>query len=90
MTITTPKDEPFADRLEHIGRLQHVPARRLAPIDRHAVRDRNAGRLQHDLGEILLHRQRRGQHPRMGVGNAQDFEHALDRAVLADRGRAAR
>ena len=67
-----------------------MAARGLVAIDDDPVGDRNAGRREHDLGEILLHRQRGGEHARMGVGNAQDFEHALDRPVLADRARAGR
>ena len=35
------------------------------------------------LGARLVHRQRRGEHAGMRVGNAQPFEHALDAAVLA-------
>ena len=35
------------------------------------------------LGLFLVHRQRRGQHARMGIGNAHPFEDALNAAVLA-------
>ena len=61
-----------------------MPAGGLVTIDDDAVRDRHARGLQHHLGEVLLHGQRRSEHAGMGVGNAQDFQHALDRAVLAD------
>ena len=35
------------------------------------------------LGEDLVHRHRRGHHPRTGVGNAEQLERALHRAVFA-------
>ena len=50
----------------------------------HAVLgDRNAVGAKQRLGIVFLHRQRRRQHARMGVGNAEDFQQALQRAVLA-------
>ncbi len=39
---------------------------------------------EHALGDRLVHRQGRGQHAGMGVGNAHDVEQALDAAVLAE------
>ena len=39
--------------------------------------------LKHHLRERLVHRHRAGLHARSGVGNPQDFEQTLDRAVLA-------
>ena len=74
----------FRDGLEHIGRRQDVTPRRISPIDCDAMGDRDPGRAQHRLGEVLLHRQRGGEDAGMGVGNSQDFEHALDRSVFAD------
>ena len=49
----------------------------------HVIGDRNAGGLEHDLGLVLVQRQGRGQHARMGIGNAQEFQHALDGPVLS-------
>ena len=48
------------------------------------MRDGNAGGAHHVLGAILLHRERRSEDARMGVGNAQHLEHALDDPVLAE------
>ena len=39
--------------------------------------------LQDELGAVLLHRQRRGEHARMGVRNGEDLQEPLDRTVLA-------
>ena len=46
---------------------------------------RNAGRFRDRLCLLLVHGKSRGEHARMGVGNCQIFEDALDRAVLAER-----
>ena len=45
--------------------------------------DRDAGGAEQRLGEILLHGERGGQDAGMAVGNAEDFQNALQRAVLA-------
>ena len=55
----------------------------LAARDDHAARHRHAGGLEHGLGDVLLHGERGGQHAGMAVGNAEDFQQALQRAVLA-------
>ena len=47
--------------------------------------DRNAGRRGDALRLVLVHGERRGEHAGMRVGDAEDLEHALDRAVLAER-----
>src|SRR6185312_733822 len=47
--------------------------------------DGNARGLGDLLGLLLVHRQRRGQHARMGVGNGQIFENTLDGSILAER-----
>ena len=61
--------QPFADLL---GARQRDVARR-----RQALGDPDA------LGHHLVHRDRRGHHARAGVGDAQQLERALHRAVLA-------
>ena len=51
--------------------------------DRDPRRDRHAGRLQHDLHEVLVHAQRRIEHAASRVRDLERVEEALDRAVLA-------
>ncbi len=77
---------PFVDRLHHIGRRHRVVV-----LDGEAVRRpwiprpefRGAPR---DLLRLrLVHGQRRGEHAGMRIGNAEIFEDALDRAILAER-----
>ena len=74
----------LVDRLHDVRRRQDVTGRGFAAVDRHALRDGDAGRLEDDLGLVLLHGERRGEDAGMGVGQAQDLEQALDRAVLAE------
>src|SRR6185437_6838488 len=38
---------------------------------------------EHILGALLVHGERRVQHARMGVGNPQKFQHALNAAIFA-------
>ena len=45
--------------------------------------DRDAGGAEHRLGVVLLHGDRGGQHAGMSIGNAENFQHALQRAVFA-------
>ena len=48
-------------------------------------RDRNV-RVPHDpLEHVLVHAERRREHPRPDVRDVRELEHALDRAVLAER-----
>ena len=50
----------------------------------HAVfGDRHAGGAKQNLGIVLLHGERGSQHAGMAVGNAENFQQALQRAVLA-------
>ena len=44
---------------------------------------RHAGGAKQRLGVVFLHGERRGQHAGMAVGNAEDFQEALQGAVLA-------
>ncbi len=53
-------------------------------IDRPAFGHRQTGCLQDVFGAIFSHRQCRGEHARMGVGNPEHFEDALDDSVLAE------
>ncbi len=82
-------DDEHADRravghgLDHIRRRHDVGAPDLGPRGDDMIGHRDAGGLEDDLGLMLVHRQRRGQHARMRVGDAQEFEQALDGAVLA-------
>ncbi len=57
--------------------------RRFQPVHDPRLRERDAGGLGNDLRLFLVHGERGGQHARMGVGNLQHLEDALDRAVLA-------
>ena len=43
------------------------------------------GRVHDLLEDDLVHAQRRGEHARADVGHVEQLEHALDRAVLAER-----
>ncbi len=69
--------------LDHIGRGHHVVPRGREAVEEAAARHRDAGGGQHRLGLGLVHRQRRGQHARVGIGDAQQLQHALHAAVLA-------
>ena len=57
--------------------------RRLKAGGDQALRHRDAGRAKQLLGHVLLHRQRRGQHAGMAVGDGENFQHALQGAILA-------
>ena len=59
--------------------------RGLGAGDDFAARHRDARRRHDCFGAVLVHGERRGEHAGMGVGNAQEFQHALDHAVLAAR-----
>src|SRR5215510_7119799 len=72
----------FCHWLDHIRWRQQMPLRHLLARYNHPARYRNAGSLEHCLGGFLPHRQRGCKHARMRVGNVENFEHALQRAVL--------
>ncbi|CCV14803.1 hypothetical protein MESS4_710033 [Mesorhizobium sp. STM 4661] len=76
---------PFADRLDHIGRLHRMLVLNGEAIGHLRFRHRNAGGLGDLLGLLLVHGKRRSEHAGMGIGNSQIFEDALDGAVLAER-----
>ena len=61
-----------------------MSARSFVPIDRNAMRDGNPCGLENDLGEVLLRRQRRGEHAGVRIGNAKNLEDALNRSVFPD------
>ena len=73
----------FGHRLDHVRRRQQMALGRLAARDHHAARHRYAGSLEHGLGNVLLYGQRGSKHAGMAVRDAEDFQHALQRAVLA-------
>ncbi len=72
-------------RLHDVGRGQDVFAGGRETRDHDAVRQRDAGGRHHELGLGLVHRERRGEHSGMGVGDAQELQQALDAPVLAHR-----
>ena len=78
----------FARRLDHrpgSRRSRALPERRprrVAP-GHVAGRRRQVVQAEELLGLALVHRQRRRQHARAGVGNAEQLEQPLDAAVLA-------
>ena len=72
-------------RLDDVGRRHRVRLGRLGGVDHLAIRHRDTGGRHHQLGDVLLHRQRRREHTGMSVGNRLDFQDALQRAVLARR-----
>ncbi|MNL57258.1 hypothetical protein D3C87_1808050 [compost metagenome] len=74
----------IGDRLDDIGRRHDMGARGFGARDDDVVGDRNAGGLEEDLGLVLVHGKRRGQHARMGIGNLEEFEHALDHAAFPE------
>ena len=78
-----PERGAFGDRLQDVGRSERVGPRRLVAVDDAPMRHGHAGRREHRLGEVLLHRERGSEHARMRIGYAQDLEQALNRAVLA-------
>ena len=57
---------------------------RIAVAQGDALRDRNAAVAQDGLENILVHAQRRGQHPGADVGHTGKLEQALDGAVLTE------
>ncbi len=73
----------FRHRLQHIGRLQHMLFRSIQPAHHLAMRHRHASSLHDDLGHLLVHGHGRCHDAGMGIGNLQNFQHALDRTVLA-------
>jgi hypothetical protein len=75
----------IGNRFDHIRRWHHVLFRHFRPRQCHSGRDRNAGRGHHAFGDVLLHRKRRAQHAGMAVGNAEDFEQALEATIFAER-----
>ena len=74
----------FVHGLHHIGRRHRVGGGDVVSRGDDMRRDRQARGGQRLLGAGLVHRQRRGQHARMGVGKAHPFEEALHGAVLAE------
>ena len=83
-TMRTPTIEPWLVGLTTNGAgIGSRGEQRLAARD-HAADHRQAGiAMKIVLGGRLVHRQRRGEHPRMGVGDRQHLADALHRAVLA-------
>ena len=73
----------FGDRLDHIGPRHEMAFGRLEPRHHPVVGDRHAGGTEQDFGEILLHGDGRGHDAGMAVGNAENLQDALQRAVLA-------
>ncbi len=72
------------DGLEHIGARQRVLSRSLAAGEDAPRRHGNARRGENGFGDLLVHRRRRGEHAGMRIGDAQELEHALHHAVLAE------
>ena len=70
-------------RLDHIGRIDRMTGQDVVAVDHHPMRRRHADGPQHPLGDLLVHRQRRGHDTGMGVGDLQHLENALDDPVLA-------
>jgi hypothetical protein len=77
------KGRAFRDWLDHIRRRQDVLGGCLSAGDDAMLGHRNSGCGGNTLRLMLVHGERRGEHAGMGVGNVQDLQHALDRAVLA-------
>ena len=78
-----PHGRAFGVGLDDIGRRHDVRPRRLEPIVQPPARHGHARRREHRLGLGLVHGQRRGQHPGMGIGQTEGLQHALNAAVLA-------
>src|SRR5208283_804734 len=72
------------DGLQHIGPRQRVLPRRLAPGEDAPARHGNPRPGEYGLGDLLMHRRRRGEHSGMRVGDAQKLQDALYDAVLAE------
>ncbi len=73
----------FGNRLDDIGPRQRMGFRGVLARHHHAFGNRHPGIGHRHLGDVLLHGERRGEHAGMAVGNLQDFQDALDGAVLA-------
>ena len=78
-----PDRGPLVIGLHHIGRGQHMPRLHLFPRCQHAFHHRQTGGAVDFLGLDLVHRQGRGQHAGMRIGDAKPFQQALDAAILA-------
>src|ERR1700741_3942655 len=70
-------------RLHDVPRLKEMALRRLLAGRGHASRHRDLRRLEHSLGDVLLHRQSGSENAGMTIRNAENLEHALQGAILA-------
>ena len=78
-----PNARALRDRLDDVGRRQHVAFGHLEPRRYQPLGHRHVGGAKQVLGDVLLHGERRRHHAGMAVRDRQNFEHALQRAVLA-------
>ncbi len=74
----------FRDRLDDIGPRDRIAGGKVGAGREDALGHAHADRGDDALGARLVHRDRRGEHARMRVGNAHQLEQALDAAILAE------
>jgi len=73
----------LGDRLDHVGARQRMGFRHVPAQHHLAFGDRHPGIGHCHLGEVLLHGERGSEHAGMAVGDLENFQDALDGAVLA-------
>ena len=84
VTLLTPKDEPERAGLTKTGYVNRSGSIVFVRLHDPEVRRRDSRALRHDVGQGLIHAQRRALDIAADVGDAGELEQTLDRTVLAE------